>query len=125
MLLYRLLLRLYPASFRSEYGEEMCRLFEERRRGTRLTGRIALWVEAVGDAIATAPRIHMDVLRQDLRYGARSLARTPAFAATAIAVSALGIGANTAVFSLHDPGRLVQIWENEPSAPQLERRDPE
>lgn len=131
MRLYRLLLHLYPTSFRNEYGEEMCRLFEQRRRSASILARVGLWLEALRDAVATAPRVQLDVLRQDLRYAARSLARTPAFAITAIAVTALGIGANTAVFSItdrvllrplpfRDPGRLVQIWEKSPSAPQLE-----
>ena len=127
MALYRLLLRLYPASFRNEYGEEMCRLFAERRR----VAGVGAWIEVLSDAFTTAPRIHLDVLIQDLRYARRSLLRTPAFALTAIAVTALGIGANTAVFSIadrvllrplpfRDPDRLVRIWENAPSSPQLE-----
>src|SRR5688572_13825252 len=47
-----------------------------------------------GDAIA------MDRIIQDLRYGVRGLLRQPAFALTAILALALGIGANTAVFSV-------------------------
>ena len=35
MRLYRLLLYLYPAAFRVEYGEEMCAIFEERSAGRR------------------------------------------------------------------------------------------
>ena len=42
----------------------------------------------------------MDVLLQDLRFGLRSLRRTPAFTAVVIAVMALGIGVNTMVFSM-------------------------
>ena len=57
---------------------------------------------------------------KDVRHGARSLLRTPAFTAVAVTTLALGIGANTAVFSVvnavlpaplayHDPERLVTI----------------
>jgi putative ABC transport system permease protein len=58
----------------------------------------------------------------DLRHATRSLLKTPAFAAIAIVTIALGVGANSAVFTLvnallvrplpyRDPGRLVLIWE--------------
>ena len=42
----------------------------------------------------------LEILAQDLRYGARTLGREPAFAALAILIIALGIGANTTVFSV-------------------------
>ncbi len=65
---------------------------------------------------------------QDLRYSARSLARTPAFTAAALLTLTLGIGATTAVFSIvygvlvrplpyAEPERLVQLWETSTLTP--------
>ena len=67
----------------------------------------------------------MGDLAQDLRHGLRILARQPGFTAVAILTLALGIGANTAIFSLvhavvlrplpyPEPGRLVAVWSANP-----------
>jgi predicted permease len=45
---------------------------------------------------------HWEILKQDLRYTARTLSRARGFALTAILVTALGVGANTAAFSVAD-----------------------
>ena len=121
---YRLLLRLYPASFRTEYGGQMQAIFEKRLRGRGAFGRAALSAASVGDVASNALRAHLDILRQDVRHTARSLARSPGFAATAVLVAALGIGATTATFSLLDhallrplpfpePERLVRLWQDQ------------
>jgi predicted permease len=122
MRFYRALLHLYPASFRAEYGEEMCAVYSRRRTSP---------VSAALEVLRNAPAVHWDILRQDLRYTARTLARAPGFTAVAILVLALGIGANTAVFSVTDyvlirplpfpaPDRLVSLWEKLPGYQHME-----
>jgi len=120
--LYRLLLRLYPASFRADYGEEMTAIFGMRLREARGLARLAVWLAVFQEVLMNAPAVQWDILKQDLRYTFRTLTRARGFALTAILVTALGVGANTAAFSVADfvllrplpfpePDRLVQICE--------------
>ena len=123
---YRALLRLYPAGFRAEYRHELSATFEERMR--EHSGPLApllIAFAAIADVVPNALTVHWDILRQDLRYAARSLRRTPGFAITAVLVVALGVGANTAAFSLADflllrplafpkPDQLVKLRQSTP-----------
>ena len=123
--LYRALLRAYPRSFRVEYGADMCADFADRRRAAEgPLGGLVVWLEAIVDVVVNAAAVHGELLRQDLRYAVRSLRRVPGFTITAILVVALGVGANTAAFSVADhvllrplpfprPDRLVKLWQHE------------
>jgi predicted permease len=57
----------------------------------------------------------MSTMLQDVRYGVRMLAKRPAFTAVAIVTLALGIGANTAIFSLIDAVMLRSLPVRDPS----------
>ncbi|MHB1223626.1 MAG: ADOP family duplicated permease [Gemmatimonadaceae bacterium] len=76
----------------------------------------------------------LEVLRQDLRFASRSFRRTPGFTAIVVLTLAVGIGANTAIFSavnalllrplpFHEPQRLAQPSLTSPASPDEPARD--
>jgi len=74
-----------------------------------------------------------ETLRQDIRYTTRSLRKSPGFVAVVVVSLALGIAANSTIFSVinaelyrplpyDDPDRLMVIWETEQAQPDSEGR---
>jgi putative ABC transport system permease protein len=98
---------------------------EARRSALAAAGGLVQATEAYRDRLAL-PLVETTML--DLQYAFRMLRKTPGFSAVAIATLALGIGANTAIFSVinavlieplpfRDPSRLVVLWEENARRP--------
>jgi putative ABC transport system permease protein len=117
--IYRWLLYAYPAEFRAEYAREMALLYEERAQAEPAS---SLWFDLLKDVLKTAPKEHWHIMWNDLIYATRMLRKTPVVTVAAILTLALGIGANTAMFSVthgvilralpfDHSERLVRLWE--------------
>ena len=120
--------------FQSELGDEMqfhidCRAAEFEEAGVAHEEALLRARREFGSQMRVADNTHgvwqfrwLEDLSSDLRHAARALRRNPAFALTAIFCLALGIGANTTIFSIttsflfslpscYDASSLIAIWE--------------
>ncbi len=146
--IYRLLLHLLPAEFRERFGEEMADCFQawhqEERRRRGIPGMLRVWCLALADLAPTvwrerltaaplprrptAPLPSGDMMTsvlQDVRYAFRTLRRSPGFVAVVVLSLALGMGANSLIYSVvdgvvfhpfrfPDPDRLVLLGATYP-----------
>ncbi len=158
--MYRLLLLAYPRRFRAQHGPDLLELYRDSgvvrywlqvapdmvthglrarwddrqwRRGRRMASHTPGTPRPDRSEMLVKPT--MQSFLQDFVFGARVLRRNPGFTLVAVLTLALGIGANTSIFSVvngillrplpyPDPDRLVTLSEQPASGPRYGRASP-
>jgi len=120
---YRWVLRLYPAGFRENYARPMETEFrDELSESSGVWGSVAFWIRLLADLAISIPVQRSREISQDFKYTLRLWASRPWHAGFAIAALAIGIGANTGVFSVvnallvrslpfHEPDHLALLHQ--------------
>jgi len=112
--LYRRLLTLYPAGLRENYAPLMEREFLDELNESAGAGRIVLWVRLLADVAVSVPWQVSREIAQDSRHALRLWVRRPWHTGFAILALAIGIGANTGVFSMVNALLLRSLPFQEP-----------
>jgi predicted permease len=119
--LYRLLLKLYPATFREQYAAPMERAFrDELAESDNVWALAVLWLRLFSDLARSIPIQLAREIFQDTRHTLRLWVKSPGNTGFAILALAIGIGANTGMFSVvnalvlrslpfEDPSRLASL----------------
>lgn len=112
---YRWLLKLYPAGFRENYGDALEREFlDERSECSGPFSLAMLWIRIFFDLAVSVPRQFAREFAQDARVALRLWRRRPLHTGFALVALAIGLGANTGVFSVVNALLLRSLPFREP-----------